>query len=53
MTTKNRNRLIALCILAFPFVVLVGFLISQIISSQPKPPLPNPNTGTNMVYSPR
>ncbi|HSY10310.1 MAG TPA: hypothetical protein VK840_05290 [Candidatus Dormibacteraeota bacterium] len=49
MTLKTRNRLIVLLILAFPFVVLFGFLISQIIA----PSSPNPNTGTNAVHSPR
>ncbi len=44
MTTKIRNRLIVLCILAFPFVVLFGFLISQVAQPLPPiPPLPNPN----------
>jgi hypothetical protein len=54
MTLKTRNRLIVLLILAFPFVVLIGFLVSQIIApSSPKLSSPNPNTGTNAVHSPR
>jgi hypothetical protein len=50
MTTKTRNRLIVLFILAFPFVVLFGFLISQVAS--PLPPiqlLPNPNGYDDLV----
>jgi hypothetical protein len=44
MTTKTRNRLIVLFILAFPFIVLFGFLISQIAGPLPPvQPLPNPN----------
>jgi hypothetical protein len=44
MTTKTRNRLIMLFILAFPFMVLFGFILSQIASPLPPiPPLPNPN----------
>lgn len=31
MTAKARNRLFVLLILAFPFAVLVGFLISELI----------------------
>jgi hypothetical protein len=44
MTTKTRNRLIVFCILAFPFIVLFGFLVSQIVGPLPPiQPLPNPN----------
>jgi hypothetical protein len=44
MTTKTRNRLIVLFILAFPFMVLFGFLISQVaVPLPPIQPLPNPN----------
>jgi len=44
MTIKTRNRLIVLFILSFPFVVLFGFLISQVASPlTPIPPLTNPN----------
>jgi hypothetical protein len=44
MTTKTRNRLTVFCILAFPFIVLFGFLISQIAGPLPPvQPLPNPN----------
>src|ERR1700722_12077916 len=50
MTTKNRNRLIMLFILAFPFIVLFGFLASQIISPLPQiQPLPNPNGYDDLV----
>jgi hypothetical protein len=50
MTTKTRNRLMALCILAFPFVVLLGFLASQIASPLPPiQPLPNPNGYDDLV----
>ena len=65
MTTKTRNRLIVLFIFGFPFMVLLGFLVSQLVGPLPPiQPLPNPNgylkavpqdpfTGTNMNYSPR
>jgi hypothetical protein len=64
MTTKTRNRLLALFILVFPFVVLLGFLISNFDNLPPVQPVPKsnghqntipqgPGTGTNMVYSPR
>jgi len=44
MTTKTRNRLSVLCILAFPFFVLFGFLVSQVVGRLPPiKPLPNPN----------
>jgi hypothetical protein len=44
MTIKTRNRLILLFILAFPFIVLFGFLVSQVAQPLPPiPPLPNPN----------
>jgi hypothetical protein len=44
MTPKTRNRLAALFILAFPFMVALGFLISEAIRPLPPlPPLPNPN----------
>ncbi len=44
MTIKTRNRLIVLFILAFPFIVLFGFLVSQVAQPLPPiPPLPNPN----------
>jgi hypothetical protein len=50
MTTKTRNRLILLFILAFPFMVLFGFLSSQIISPLPPiQPLPNPNGYDDLV----
>jgi len=59
MTKKSRNWLIALFIVAFPFVLFFGFLIfmQEPMKSNPnKPPktVPqDPGTGTNMVYSPR
>jgi hypothetical protein len=44
MTIKTRNRLIVLFILTFPFMVLFGFILSQIVGPLPPiPPLPNPN----------
>jgi hypothetical protein len=44
MTIKTRNRLIVLFIFGFPFMVLFGFLASQIIAPlAPIQPLPNPN----------
>ncbi len=44
MTTKARNWLGVLFILAFPFVLFFGFLISELAKSLPPvPPLPNPN----------
>jgi hypothetical protein len=44
MTTKTRNRLIVAFILAFPFMVLFGFLVSQVVGPLPPiQPLPNPN----------
>jgi hypothetical protein len=50
MTSKTRNRLIMLFILAFPFIVLFGFLISQIAGPLPPvQPLPNPNGYDNFV----
>jgi hypothetical protein len=50
MTLKTRNRLIVLFILAFPFVVLFGFLISQVVGSLPSAqPLPNPNGYDDLV----
>lgn len=50
MTLKTRNRLIVLFILAFPFIVLFGFLISQIAGPLPPiPPLPNPNGYDDLV----
>jgi hypothetical protein len=58
MTTKTRNRLLAFCILALPFLVLLGFVISESINPLlPVQPLPKsspaPNNVTNTIYSPR
>jgi hypothetical protein len=50
MTTKIRNRFIALCILAFPFLVLSGFIISESMALLPPiQPLPNPNGYDDLV----
>jgi hypothetical protein len=49
MTKKTRNWLLALCILAFPFVLFLGFLIFM---EEPLPPvttLPNPNGYDDLV----
>jgi hypothetical protein len=44
MTKKTRNWLIALCILALPFSIFLGFLISDLVSPlPPTPPLPKEN----------
>jgi hypothetical protein len=44
MTKKTRNRLVVLFILSFPFIVLFGFLVSQVVGPLPPiQPLPNPN----------
>ena len=43
MTKKTRNWLIALFILAFPFVLFFGFLIFMEEPPPPLAPLPNPN----------
>jgi hypothetical protein len=54
MTNKTRNRLIVLFILAFPFIVLFGFLISQVIAPSPSDStLLNSNNGTNTIQPPR
>lgn len=44
MATKTRNRLIVLCLLAFPFILFVGLLISEFAKPLPSVlPLPTPN----------
>jgi hypothetical protein len=44
MTKKTRNWLIALCILAFPFILFSIFFFSRLADIPPTPPpLPNPN----------
>jgi hypothetical protein len=60
MTKKTRNWLIALSILAFPFVLFFGFLIfmaEEPLKSNPNEPVKtvpqSPVTATNAVYSPR
>jgi len=49
MTKKNRNWLIALSILAFPFVLFSGFLIFMEEPLPPVAPLPNPNGYDDLV----
>jgi hypothetical protein len=50
MTTKTRNRIVVLFILAFPFVLFLGFLISEFAKPLPPiPPLPNPNGYDDLV----
>jgi hypothetical protein len=52
MTHKTHNRLMVLGLLALPFLVLFGFVISEAIA--PLQPVPqNSSAGTNTVYSPR
>jgi hypothetical protein len=49
MTKKNRNWLLALSILAFPFVLFFGFLLFM---EEPVPPValpPNPNGYGDLV----
>ena len=43
MTKKSRNWLLALCIVAFPFVLFFGFLVFMQEPLPPVTPLPNPN----------
>jgi hypothetical protein len=58
MTKKTRNWLLALCILAFPFVLFLGCLVfmEEPPKSHPNEPvkaLPqDPVSGTNMVHLP-
>lgn len=50
MTPKIRNSLAALFILAFPFMVALGFLIAQVMRPLPPlPPFPNPNGYDDLV----
>jgi hypothetical protein len=49
MTKKTRNWLIALSILAFPFVLFFGFLIFMEEPLPPVAPLPNPNGYDDLV----
>ena len=52
MTSKARNRLKVLAILALPVMVFLGFLISQTLAPAPSnPPSQNTNTATNAVDS--
>ncbi len=59
MTKKIRNGLITIFILAFPFVLFLGFLIflKEPMKLNPNGPKkttpPGPVTGTNLIYSPR
>ncbi len=54
MTSKTRNRMMALAIIAFPFVVLLGFVISQAIAPAPSnPPTPNQTDATSLNNSPK
>ena len=49
MTKKTRNWLIALSILAFPFVLFFGFLVFMEEPLPPLAPLPNPNGYDDLV----
>jgi len=50
MTKRTRNWLIALTILAFPFVLFFGFLFSRLADIPPTPPPPpNPNGYDDLV----
>jgi len=49
MTKKTRNWLLALCILAFPFVLFLGCLIFMEEPLPPLVPLPNPNAYDDLV----
>jgi hypothetical protein len=49
MTKKTRNWLIALSILAFPFVLFLGFLAFMEEPLPPVAPLPNPNGYEDLV----
>jgi hypothetical protein len=49
MTTKTRNWLLAIVILAFPFVLFLGCLIFMDEPLPPLAPLPNPNGYEDLV----
>jgi len=50
MTTKTRNWLITIFILAFPFIAFFAFLISEMSGPlPPSTPLPNPNGYDDLV----
>ncbi|HVU08471.1 MAG TPA: hypothetical protein VHG89_08005 [Verrucomicrobiae bacterium] len=52
MTVRNRNRLIALFIVTFPFMVIVWFLYYE--KNHPTPVEPPPSlTDTNFIHDPR
>jgi hypothetical protein len=52
MTLKTRSRLIVLFIFAFPFIVIMGFLILEHFDPTPATP-PPALIGTNFIHSPR
>lgn len=43
MTTKTRNWLLMLCIVALPFLTFSGFIVSDFLTPPQLQPLPNPN----------
>jgi len=49
MTTKTRNWLLMLCIVALPFLTFSGFIASDYFAPPPLPPLPNPNGYDDLV----
>ncbi|HEX5398031.1 MAG TPA: hypothetical protein VFY06_03175 [Verrucomicrobiae bacterium] len=49
MTTKTRKWLVTILILAFPFVLFLGFLIFMEEPPPPLPALPNPNGYADLV----
>lgn len=49
MTSKNRNRLIVLTVLAVPAVIFIGSIFYNAFSLPPLPPMPNPNGYDDLV----